>query len=149
MDRKKKVREALQTRRSARVTVILIGIGIAGTAAIYLYFHNPHQYPLPCLFHIITGLYCPGCGAGRASYSILHGRFYDAFRYNPVYVILIPFLGIYIAARAIDWVLTGGNHVDRKINPKILYVILVLVIGFGVVRNLPLYPFTLLVSGGY
>ena len=101
-----KMREAFQTKRSARIIAVLTGAVIAVAAAGYLFFHNPHQYPLPCLFHIITGLYCPGCGAGRASYSILHGRFYTAFRYNPMYVTLLPFLGVYIVARLIDWALT-------------------------------------------
>ena len=113
---KRKMREAIyKTKRSARIIAVLTGAVIAVAAAGYLFFHNPHQYPLPCLFHIITGLYCPGCGAGRASYSILHGRFYMAFRYNPMYVTLLPFLGVYIVARLIDWVLTGGNHVDQKL----------------------------------
>ena len=61
-----KMREAFQTKRSARIIAVLTGAVIAVAAAGYLFFHNPHQYPLPCLFHIITGLYCPGCGAGRA-----------------------------------------------------------------------------------
>ena len=128
-----KMREAFQTKRSARIIAVLTGAVIAAVAAGYLFFHNPHKYPLPCLFHIITGLYCPGCGAGRASYSILHGRFYMAFRYNPMYVT----------------VLTGGNHVDEKINPKILYAVLILVMAFGIIRNIPVYPFTLLVPAGY
>lgn len=72
-----------------------------------------------------------------------------AFRYNPMYVTLLPFLGMYIVARLIDWVLTGGNHVDQKINQKVLYLVLVIVVGFGIVRNIPIYPFTLLVPAGY
>lgn len=63
-----------------------------------------------------------------------------------MYVTLLPFLGMYIVARLIDWVLTGGNHVDQKINQKVLYVVLVIVVGFGIVRNIPIYPFTLLVA---
>ena len=94
---------------------------MAGIGAGYLYFHNPLKYPLPCLFHVITGLYCPGCGAGRASYNILHGNFLTAFCYNPVMVFLLPFLGIYFVTVAADWALTGKNHVDKKINPKITY----------------------------
>ena len=143
------MREAFHTKRSARVTAVLLGAAITVIGAVYLYFHNPHRYPLPCLFHVITGLYCPGCGAGRASYSILHFRFSDAFRYNPMYVILLPLIGIYIVVRAIDWMLTGENHVDGKINPKILYAIAILVLGFGIMRNIPVYPFTLLVPMGY
>lgn len=73
-----KMREAFQTKRSARIIAVLTGAVIAVAAAGYLFFHNPHQYPLPCLFHIITGLYCPGC-AGRAgklfyfTWKILYG----------------------------------------------------------------------------
>ena len=97
---------------------------------------------------MITGLYCPGCGAGRASYNILHGNFLTAFCYNPVMVFLLPFLGIYFVTVAADWALTGKNHVDKKINPKILIGILVFLLIFGVIRNLPFYPFRLLVPGG-
>lgn len=142
-----KMREAFQTKRSARIIAVLTGAVIAVAAAGYLFFII--RTSIRCLFHIITGLYCPGCGAGRASYSILHGRFYMAFRYNPMYVTLLPFLGMYIVARLIDWILTGGNHVDQKINQKVLYVVLVIVVGFGIVRNIPIYPFTLLVPAGY
>ena len=143
------MREAFQTKKVSQDHRSSDGGSDCSGRCGYLFFHNPHQYPLPCLFHIITGLYCPGCGAGRASYSILHGRFYMAFRYNPMYVTLLPFLGVYIVARLIDWILTGGNHVDQKINQKILYVVLVIVVGFGIVRNIPIYPFTLLVPAGY
>ena len=83
------------------------------------------------------------------SFFIIRTSIYMAFRYNPMYVTLLPFLGVYIVARLIDWVLTGGNHVDQKINQKVLYVVLVIVVGFGIVRNIPIYPFTLLVPAGY
>ena len=89
-----------------------------------------------------------GCMAGIASYNILHGNFLTAFCYNPVMVFLLPFLGIYFVTVAADWALTGKNHVDKKINPKILIGILVFLLIFGVIRNLPFYPFRLLVPGG-
>lgn len=136
-----------QSRKNRILFLAVIGC-MAGIGAGYLYFHNPLKYPLPCLFHVITGLYCPGCGAGRASYNILHGNFLTAFCYNPVMVFLLPFLGIYFVTVAADWALTGKNHVDKKINPKILIGILVFLLIFGVIRNLPFYPFRLLVPGG-
>ena len=67
--------ELLRKKKSLRI-LIVAGAAIAALAgAVYLYFHNPHSYPLPCVFYSLTGFYCPGCGAGRASYSLLHGRF--------------------------------------------------------------------------
>nr|WP_296957338.1 DUF2752 domain-containing protein [uncultured Mediterraneibacter sp.] len=141
-------RRLLREKRSARVLLAGIIVLLAGIATVYLYFHNPHQYPLPCIFYLMTGFYCPGCGTGRACYSILHGQFLKAFCYNPVTVVLLPFIGLYIAARAIDWIWTGGNHVDCRINEKMLIAVLVFVLLFGVMRNLPFYPFSLLVPGG-
>ena len=32
---------------------------VAAAGALYLYFHNPYSYPLPCIFYTVTGLYCP------------------------------------------------------------------------------------------
>ena len=75
-------------------------------------------------------------------------KFPDCFLLNPVMVFLLPFLGIYFVTVAADWALTGKNHVDKKINPKILIGILVFLLIFGVIRNLPFYPFRLLVPGG-
>lgn len=113
-----------------------------------MYFHDPHEHPLPCFYLMLTGFYCPGCGAGRASYSILHGRFLEAFCYNPLMVILLPLLMLYIAARTLDWVITGGDHVDYKISIRFLVAVLALVFIYWIIRNIPVYPFTLLAPGG-
>lgn len=142
------MKEWLNKSRAARGAVLALLAASAGCGAIYLYYHDPYRYPLPCLFYLITGFYCPGCGAGRACYSILHGKILDAFCYNPLMTILLPLIGLYIAARAIDWWLTGGNHIDRKISVKMLVWVLVIILIYGVVRNIPLFPFELLAPGG-
>ena len=121
---------------------------VCAVGALYLYHHDPYSYPLPCIFYLLTGLYCPGCGAGRACYSILHLRFKAAFAYTPLMPILIPLICLYIAARLIDWMVTGGNHVDKRISVKLLAWILVIVFVYGALRNIPVFPFTLLAPGG-
>lgn len=37
----------------------------------------------PCLFHFITGLYCPGCGGTRAIRALFHGEILKSFCYHP------------------------------------------------------------------
>ena len=39
---------------------------------------------LPCLFHLITGFYCPGCGGTRAVKYLLHGQILKSIRYHPL-----------------------------------------------------------------
>lgn len=132
----------------ARLGLSACAAALACAGALYLYFMGAGNIPLICVFHEVTGLYCPGCGAGRACYSILHGQFLEAFCYNPLMTVLLPLIGLYIAARMVDWVVTGGNHIDRKINVKFLTWVLVIVVVYGVLRNIPVFPFTLLAPEG-
>ena len=46
---------------------------------------------LPCLFHTVTDVPCPGCGMTRACLSISHGQFTDAWRYHPFSFIIVGF----------------------------------------------------------
>lgn len=38
----------------------------------------------PCLFHLFTGLYCPGCGGTRAVRALLNGKLRLSFQYHPL-----------------------------------------------------------------
>lgn len=38
----------------------------------------------PCVFHLMTGWYCPGCGGTRAVKALLRGNLIESFHYHPV-----------------------------------------------------------------
>lgn len=62
------------------------------------------KHGFPCVFHSITGLYCPGCGMTRAVKSLLGGRILDSLRYNPVAfyvaaVVLVELAGYLLAKK--------------------------------------------------
>ncbi|WP_312642222.1 DUF2752 domain-containing protein [Hydrogenoanaerobacterium sp.] len=111
----------------------------------WLYFSNPRGAGIPCPVRTLTGFYCAGCGASRALRSVLHLQFYRAFRFNPALIILLPFIVLYIAARMVDYVKTGQNNIDRRLSFRVLWWVLMLLLVYSVVRNIPVYPFTLLV----
>ena len=119
-----KLAARIRQNRKMRIALVLCAGAVCLIGAVYLYFHNPYSYPLPCIF-----------------YS-------DAFCYNPLMTILLPLIGIYIAARAIDWMITGGNHIDGKISVKLLVWILIFIFIYGILRNIPVFPFNLLAPGG-
>ena len=98
-------------------------------------------YP-PCPFHRLTGLYCPGCGSLRAIHQLLHGNITAAFGLNPLMVLSLPFLGYCLIS-------TCAALVTKRTNAGFIpafwiWSILVVIILFWVLRNLPIYPFTLL-----
>lgn len=56
----------------------------------------------PCLFHLITGLYCPGCGGTRSAIHLIHGDIIGSLVYHPlvlymVVVVLIQLAGALLA----------------------------------------------------
>ena len=70
---------------------ILLGLALPAAAALVLIYMHLGGVGLKCPIYELTGLYCPGCGSGRAVFSALHGRFYESFRYNPaLYILGIP-----------------------------------------------------------
>src|SRR5688572_8390072 len=46
----------------------------------------------PCPFHKLTGFYCAGCGVTRALHHLLHGRLWRAMEFNPLAVLVLPWL---------------------------------------------------------
>lgn len=125
---------------TAGVTLLIL---LAG--ALYLYYHNPIKgLGIGCPIYTFTGYYCPGCGAGRACYSILHGRFYQAFRYNPLLVLMLPWLGLYYFTCGLQWLFKGRETLSTKIPYWIPAVLLVALYVYAVLRNIDVYPFTVL-----
>jgi hypothetical protein len=121
------------------VGAILAFAGIA--AAAVLYFFDPaksHFYPV-CQFHQLTGLYCPGCGATRASYQLLHGNLLAALHDNALYVISLAAL----AVRGLwFWKRNINRHPVRYfIPPFALWVFLGAALVFVTLRNLPAFSF--------
>lgn len=95
---------------------------------------------LPCMFHLFTGLHCPGCGSGRMILSIFRLDFYQAFRYNPVVFIMLPiFAGIFI--RHLIRYLRGKEATVPKLEKAILILLLIVLVIFGIARNFPFFSY--------
>lgn len=116
---------------------LLIGIAVVLTAVFLssvLYFHEPLKtWWLPkCFFHELSSLHCPGCGATRAMYALLHGNILLSLRNN---LMMIPML---ITALVISIKPQWG------LKRQVAYPVAIIAILFFILRNLPFYPFTLL-----
>ena len=98
----------------------------------YLYLNKRFSFYIPCLFHKITHLYCPGCGLTRMIISILKLNFYQAFRYNPLLFIMLPFIIIYEIIYYINWI----QDKNFTISKKIWYILLIITIIYTILRNL-------------
>jgi peptidoglycan/LPS O-acetylase OafA/YrhL len=111
----------------------------------WLYLENPADASLfpKCAFHATTGLYCPGCGTARAIHHLLHGRLLAALDHNLLAVTLLPLL---LAILLADWKFrtTGRSPRWLALSLPVAVAIFFLLLLFGVLRNLPYWPWELL-----
>lgn len=120
--------------------------GLAGGIALRIFDPATSGMFPPCPFHYLTGLYCPGCGSLRAIHQLLHGNLQAAWAMNPLTVVLLPFVAYGLATEAL--VQIRGRRLTGWILPGLWIQILCgIIVVFGVVRNLPVYPFNLLAPG--
>lgn len=132
-------------RKKIRMLIMLFILLILLAGTLFLYYHNPKGgLKLACPIRFFTGYYCPGCGAGRACYSLLHRQLYQAFRYNPLLIIVLPWLVVYYTICGIQWLIYGKESVSIHIPERIPIVILAIFLIYGVIRNIEVYPFILL-----
>ena len=123
-------------RRSAVFGVIVAAVAV-------LFFFNPTAtgfYPR-CLFHEMTGLYCPGCGSTRALHCLLHGDVGAALHDNALAVLAVPFIAGILLARVAR---RQPPIATSKLGLSWIGLLLAVILVFGVVRNIPRRPFSLL-----
>ena len=118
---------------------------LAGAAVLLLWWFDPRQLPLPiCTFRRVTGLYCPGCGATRATHELLQAQWLSALRDNALWVLSLP-LVVYAAASETRRLLCGRTLPGHFLgNGWFLAAAVILALVFGVLRNIPVHPFVLL-----
>lgn len=132
-------------KKKIRILIIMLVLLILLAGSLFLYYHSPKGgLMLACPIQALTGYHCPGCGAGRACYAILHGQWYQAFRYNPLLVILLPWIILYYTICGVQWVVYGKERLSIHIPERIPLIIFIILIIYGIVRNIEVYPFMLL-----
>ena len=105
------------------------------TGILYFVFISLTDMGIPCVFRLVTGLQCPGCGISRMLAALIRLDFVSAFRYNPVILLTFPILLFAFIHSDIDYIRTGKRSVGKY---QILWIAeLVILLAFGVIRNLP------------
>jgi hypothetical protein len=137
----------LEFMESSPLERVLAAAGVmamsVGSAAVW-YFDPTTAGLFPvCPLFKLTGLACPGCGLTRGFHALFHGDLITALDYNaliPIFVLIFGFFLISMMMVAVR----GRGLVKLTNSPKLLFGFFVLLIVFGVLRNLPFYPLTFL-----
>jgi hypothetical protein len=130
--------------RSFRRTWIIIAV-IAPLALVYIARNEPTDdswYPR-CVFFKLTGCHCTGCGTTRCLHALLNGDLLQALAYNLFTVAMLPFV-LFWFFRNVGSALFGWPIRIRRASPWLIGVLMVFVLSYWVLRNIPRPPFNAL-----
>lgn len=134
-------------------TKALVALAFIAVVAALVFVHrhepvaNPQYFP-QCGFKKATGLDCPGCGGLRATHALTHGRLLAAFQFHPGYILSLPIAGYLIFLWGRRWHHTGAMPVplaQAECNRPLVWIAVVF-LALGVLRNIPVAPFSWLAA---
>ena len=141
--------EAMETDRIDTNKFIKMGIVflVLIVFCIYFYQNNPTTGEgifLRCPSNLIFGIHCPGCGTQRALHHLLHFEIREALRYNALFVVSFPVLIYGFLLMMYNFIFGTKKTIPFLTNKFVIIGLLVFVLLFGILRNVSVYPFTLL-----
>lgn len=92
--------EKRNNNEQKKIDNVLYILGLSGTVICCVYLliskitgFRIENYLYPCLFHTVTGYYCPGCGGTRAVCALFQGHFLISFLEHP----FVPYAAVLCA----------------------------------------------------
>lgn len=87
---------------------------------------------IPCLFHLMTGLYCPGCGGTRAIKYLLHGNIGKSIQYHPLVFYTLMVILIETASLAAGQITNRPTSHFKRYEMWVYLGVAVVLINWGV-----------------
>src|SRR4051812_30275536 len=85
---------AVYDKRKCRVHVAswlaLVVVFLAAGSVVFFFDPSHSTFYPSCIWKQMTGWSCSACGCLRATHQLLHGHVVNAFRFNPLFVLLVP-----------------------------------------------------------
>ena len=119
-------------KKAALFVPLLFVLGLVGV------WLSETGHGIPCIFHAVTGLQCPGCGVTRMLSALLHGDWRGAWESNAAVLTLSPVLAGLVGLSLVRWIRTGSARLPRRAD-AVTVVCVVLLVLFTVARNLPAF----------
>lgn len=119
----------LRLKSEARKFCVIFAIGL-----LYYLWIQLTDIKIPCVFNVITGFLCPGCGVTRMIVAASKFDFANAFAYNKFLFVTWPILLFLLGYSEWNYVKNGTRDIGRM--NIVLCIETMLFLVFGIIRNL-------------
>ncbi len=120
----------LRVKRVVILTTLFVVLGL-----LYALFVSTMHWAIPCVFRVITGLKCPGCGITHAVMNLLRLDWIDAYYENRmIYPIIVFTIWVYLWT-TVHYIRTGNVRLGTGCRPiEVAFLISLLL--WGIIRNI-------------
>lgn len=126
----------MNTEQKKRLRSLLIKIGAALLIGFgYALFVKFTGIGIPCVFNLITGKLCPGCGISRMFLALLDFDIVGAAKYNLLILCLLP-LGIVLFVYKSVVYIKNGTVAMSRLETVFYLAAFLLCIAFTIIRNI-------------
>lgn len=113
------VKEVPKTEEKERKSLyyggwVLLALGILYLALSQILGGSVRRTSLPCLFHFLTGAYCPGCGGTRAVHMLLQGKVFLSLYYHPLVLYGAVLYVWFMISNSIEYLSKGRYRVGMR-----------------------------------
>ena len=116
---------------------------ISGASAVAYFDPTKSKFFPVCPLYSLTGFACPGCGLTRGFHALFHGDVITALDFNlllPIWAVIIGYVFVSLILLAVR----GRGLPMWPSYPKFLWGFMITLVAFGVLRNIPVWPLTIL-----
>ncbi len=119
-----------------RLFLLVVALPFASAVTLYfisLFVIKYIQLP-PCIFHLTTGLYCPGCGSTRSVIALVHGDIILSLRQNPIVITALIYAAL-LYIEPVAKVLGKSDFCSPVRSYKVLGIVLAALFVYSIIRN--------------
>ncbi len=118
-------------RKKAKIGALLLATGIA-----YAIIVRYTSFCIPCFFHTVTGLKCPGCGVTHLCLHLMRFEWQEAYLANRYLFATSPLLVLLLYLNVLCPEKIRTKNSIRILNNYLAIIYLIGLIAWGIVRNI-------------
>lgn len=116
--------------------IFVLAVMITIIKRIYFPDFQASAYMRPCMFHSLTGYFCPGCGGTRATEALFQGHFLVSAADYPLLMYTVIMYIIFMVTQTIEKLSAGAFHIGLKWRNSYLWIACIILAVQCVGKNL-------------